>query len=359
MPRRSLLLTAALCLLVTGCLPSSCQREANEALYPSDSLSRSIAQQTPVDTLQPVGATSAPDAEGTEALTHPRTVRFFDDGQIAVSDVERDRLALFTPTGTLQGTVPSLSVPYLAGVRTGGPRDTLVVFSAGDDRFEFVVDGQRVPDRSVPYERPAAETLVYTAATDSAYVVKVVGETVTGAIERLGRQGETVARRPLDGPYWRSAGGLRVWGDTLLSLAGFRPVIDRLPLDFTASTPLDSTLLRGFDSPMLERSYAYAQGDVERPPLLTPDAAPLGDSLYVLNLRPGWVRIDVYGRDGRLVRSLVEPHEGGNPNFNAVGLDVRRDGDALRFAVLLRSPTPALELYRWTPEPGEPEVTAP
>lgn len=359
MPRRSLVVTVALCLLVTGCLPSSCQREANEALYPSDSLSRSIAQQAPVDTLQRVGATSASDAEAAGTLSHPRTVRFFDDGQIAVSDVEQNRLALFAPTGALQGTVPSLSVPYLAGVRTGGPRDTLVVFSAGDDRFEFVVDGQRVSDRAVAYERPAAETLIYTAATDSSYLVKVVGESVTGAIERLDRQGETVAQRPLNGPYWRSAGGLRVWGDTLLSLAGFRPVIDRLPLDFTASTPVDTTLLRGFDSPMLERSYAYAQGDVERPPLLTPDAAPLGDSLYVLNLRPGWVRIDVYRRDGRLVRSLEEPHEGGNPNFNAVGLDVRRDDGDLLFAVLLRSPTPALELYRWTPEPVNPAETAP
>jgi hypothetical protein len=269
-----------------------------------------------------------------------------------VSDVERDHLFLFEPNGTqrttIEGDALSADVPYLAGVREGAEGDTLVVFSAGGDRFELIANGRRVPGQTVPYERPAEETLVYAAASDSAYFVKVAGETVQDAVVRLNRQGRAVARRTLGGPYWRSAGGLRVWGDTLVSLAGFRPVIDRLPLDFTASTPVDTTLLRGFDSPMLERSYAFAQGDVDRPPLLTPDAAPVGDALFVLNLRPGWVRVDVYDRSGRLRHALVEPHEGGNPNFNAVALDVRRtpNGDVL-LAVIVQQPQPTLALYRW------------
>lgn len=341
-------------LMLTGCLPSSCQREGNEALYPADSTSRDIAQSTPVDTLERLWSTQASDAEGAVPLTHPRSVRFYDDGRLAVSDVERDGLFLFAPNGTLQQTVKeqdSMDVPYLAGVRKGGAgqRDTLVVFSAGTNRFDLFVDGRRLPGRSVSYERPAEETLVYPAASDAAYFVKAIGQNMSGRVDRLNRQGDREAQRSLDGPYWHHAGGLRAWGDTLLSLAGFRPVIERMPLAFNASTSVDTTALVGFDSPMLERRYAFSQGDVERPPLLTPDAAPLGDSLYVLNLRPGWIRVDVYDRSGRLQHALVESHEGGNPNFNAVGLDVRRDGEALLIAVALRSPEPALEVYRWQP----------
>lgn len=340
---------------LTGCLPSSCQRETNEALYPADSTSRAIAQSTPVDTLERLWSTSAPGAEGAVSLNHPRSVRFYDDGRLAVSDVERDRVFLFNPNGTLSQTVQeedSMDVPYLAGVRKGaaGRPDTLVVFSAGTDRFDLITGGRRLPGRSVAYERPAAETLVYPAASDSGYFVKVLGENISGRIDRLNREGEQQSQRTLDGPYWRHAGGLRVWGDTLLSLAGFRPVIEQLPVDFGPSARVDSTALVGFDSPMLERRYAFSQGDVERPPLLTPDAAPLGDSLYVLNLRPGWIRVDVYDRSGRLQGALVEPHEGGNPNFNVVALDVRREGNALMIAVGLRSPEPALQLYRWTPD---------
>jgi hypothetical protein len=340
--------------MLTGCLPSSCQREGNEALYPADSTSRDIAQSTPVDTLERLWSTQASDAEGAASLTHPRSVRFYDDGRLAVSDVERDGLFLFAPNGTLRQTVKeqdSMDVPYLAGVRKGSPgqRDTLVVFSAGTNRFDLFVDGRRLPGRSVSYERPAEETLVYAAASDASYFVKAIGQNMSGRVDRLNRKGDREAQRSLDGPYWRHAGGLRAWGDTLLSLAGFRPVIERMPLAFDASTSVDTTALVGFDSPMLERRYAFSQGDVERPPLLTPDAAPLGDSLYVLNLRPGWIRVDVYDRSGRLQHALVEPHEGGNPNFNAVGLDVRRDGEALLIAVALRSPEPALELFRWQP----------
>jgi len=340
--------------MLTGCLPSSCQREGNEALYPADSTSRDIAQSTPVDTLERLWSTSGPDAEGAVSLTHPRSVRFYDDERLAVSDVERDCLFLFSPNGTLERTVKeqdSMDVPYLAGVRKGssGQRDTLVVFSAGTNRFDLVVDGRRLPGQSVSYERPAEETLVYPAASDAAYFVKVIGQNVSGRIDRLNRRGDREAQRSLNGPYWHHAGGLRAWEDTLLSLAGFRPVVGRIPVDFQSGTPVDTTALVGFDSPMLERRYAFSQGDVERPPLLSPDAAPLGDSLYVLNLRPGWTRVDVYDRSGRLQHALVEPHDGGNPNFNAVALDVRRDGETLLIAVALRSPEPALEVYRWRP----------
>ena len=77
-----------------------------------------------------------------------------------------------------------------------------------------------------------------------------------------------------------------------MSLSGFRPVVNLLPRDFRDGTTPDSLALVGFGSPMLERRYAFGQGDATEAPLLTPAAAPVGDTLFVLNLRPGWVQID-------------------------------------------------------------------
>jgi len=330
--------------LFTGCLPYSCQRQANEALYPSDSLSRRVAQNTPADTLDSMWTTT-----GTKAhpLKHPRTVRFADNGDLVVSDVERNSLFRFAAEGGLVGELGDggFSTPYLIGTR----HDTLVVFNAGTNRIDFVVDGRRIAGRSVTYERPAPETLVYMLATDSTMYAKVVGRQTESFIARLNDRATPMARAPLTGPHWQYAGFLRAWGDTVVSLSGFRPAVNLLPRDFRDGTPPDSLSLVGFDSPMLERRYAFGQGDATEAPLLTPAAAPLGDLLFVLNLRPGWVQIDVYDRRGRLQHRLVERHEGGSPNFYPLDLDVRRADDGYVFALTLRSPEPRLELFRWHP----------
>ena len=330
-------------LLFTGCLPYSCQRQANEALYPSDSLSRRVAQNTPADTLDSLWAFT-----GTEAhpLQHPRTVRFVGDGGLAVSDVERNSLFRFAATGGLERAVEDkgFRTPYLIGTRG----DTLVVFNAGTNRIDFVSNGRRWPERSVMYERPAPETLVYMLATDTTLYAKVVGRQTESFIARLSGTGDPVARAPLLGPHWKYAGFLRAWGDTLVSLSGFRPVVNLLPRDFEDGATPDSLALVGFDSPMLERRYAFGQGDATEAPLLTPTAVPLGDRLFVLNLRPGWVQIDVYDQNGRLQRRLVEPHEEGNPGFYPLDLDARRTEEGYIFAVTIRSPTPRIEVYRWS-----------
>lgn len=340
-------------LLFTGCLPYSCQRQANEALYPSDSLSRQIAQDTPADTLDSLWAST-----GTEAhpLTHPRTVRFLSDDRLAVSDVERNSLFVFGAGSTFQREVAKggFDVPYLAGTRG----DTLVVFNAGANRVDFVADGQRLEGQSITYERPAPETLVYMLATDTTMYAKVVGRQTESFIARLNDRAQPTARAPLTGPYWQYAGFLRAWGDTLVSLSGFRPVVNLLPRAFQDGATPDSLRLVGFDSPMLERRYAFGQGDATEAPLLTPAAAPLGTSLFVLNLRPGWIQIDVYDRNGRLQRRLVEPHDEGSPNFYPLDLDVRRTEQGYIFAVTLRAPEPRLELYRWRPSPAMDTVTA-
>ena len=340
--------------LFTGCLPYSCQRQPNEALYPSDSLSRRVAQNTPADTLDSLWATTGTTAQ---PLKHPRTVRFVDGGELAVSDVERNSLFRFASDGRLRREMDGegFSTPYLIGTR-GDRRspdrrrgDTLVVFNAGSNRIDRVVDGRRLAERSVTYERPAPETLVYMLATDTTLYAKVVGRQTDSFIARLDDQAQPVARAPLTGPHWQYAGFVRAWGDTLVSLSGFRPVVNLLPHDFRDGTAPDSLALVGFDSPMLERRYAFGQGDVTEAPLLTPTAAPLGDSLFVLNLRPGWVQIDVYDRSGRLQRRLVERHEAGSPNFYPLDLDVRRGDGGYIFAVTIRSPEPRLELFRWQP----------
>jgi hypothetical protein len=272
--------------------------------------------------------------------------------RIAVSDAERNSLFRFGADGAFRREVTdeAFAVPYLVGHRG----DTLAVFNAEADRIDFVVDDRRLADRAVSYDRPARDALVYVLVTDTALYAKEVSQEFGARVVRLGPTGDVEARAELGGPYWRRAGFLRVWSDSLLSLSGYRPVVHRLPRNFGGGARKDSLSLVGFDSPMLERSYAYGAGDVTRPPLLTPSAAALGSRLFVLNLRPGWIQIDVYDRSGRLQRRLVEPHEEGNPDFYPVDLDARRTEDGYRFAVAVRSPEPRLELSLiTTSEPTE------
>jgi hypothetical protein len=341
--RTQSIVALALAVTLTGCLPYSCRPETEESLFASDSLSRRVAQETPADTLQAVWHTTGTDAH---PIRYPRTVRFVGDSSLAVSDVERNSLFRFGPEGAFEAEHrdDAFAVPYLAGVR----QDTLIVFNAESNRFDWVVDGRRLAELTRPFERPAEETLVYALATDWHLYAKVMGDDTAPVILRLNNAGTPVAQAALPGPYWRRAGGLRAWGDRLVSVSGFRPVVHTVPDDFADGATPDSLRLLGFDSPMLERSRAYAQGDAQKPPLLAASAATVGDTLFVLNLRPGWVHIDVYDRTGRLQRRLIERHGGGDRNFYPLDLDARRVADGYEFAVTVRSPEPRLSLYRWS-----------
>ncbi len=343
--RRVVVLLGVGLMFFTGCLPYSCQREPSKTVFPSDSLSRRVAVDVPTDTLRAAG-TGTGTAE--HPLAYPRTVRFVGGGELVVSDAKRNSLFRFGPDGTFRKEIAdaAFDVPYLIGRRG----DTLVVFNAGADRIEFVTDGRRLADRAVSYDRPSREALVYMLATDTALYAKTVEEAAGAHVERLTDTGRVAARADLGGPHWRRAGFLRSWGDSLVSLSGYRPVVHRLPFRFADGASGDSLSLVGFDSPMLARSYSYVTGDVDKPPLLTPAAAAVGDTLFVLNLRPGWVQIDAYDRNGRLQRRLVERHEGGNSEFYPVDLDVRRTDDGYRFAVAVRSPNPRLALFSWQPD---------
>ncbi|PSQ96346.1 MAG: hypothetical protein BRD55_06655 [Bacteroidetes bacterium SW_9_63_38] len=343
--RRPVCLLLVGLLFFTGCLPYSCRREANETLFSADSLSRRVAAEMDADTLRAAGTSDGAEAH---PLTYPRTVRFVENG-IAVSDARRNSLFRFGADAAFQREIAdsSFAVPYLIGHRA----DTLVVFNAGADRIDFVADGRRLAAQSISYDRPARDALVYMLATDTSLYAKAVGEQVGAHVSRLNEQGAVTAQADLGGPYWRRAGFLRAWDNALVSLSGYRPVVHRLSSNLADGATADSVSLVGFDSPMLERSYAYAAGDVDKPPLLMASAAAVGDTLFVLNLRPGWVQIDAYGPDGRLQRRLVEPHEGGSRDYYPLDLDARRTADGYRFAVAVRSPEPRLELFDWDRTP--------
>ncbi|SHK31838.1 hypothetical protein [Rhodothermus profundi] len=336
------LLLTGLALLLAGCFPGSCRREEPRALLPSDSLSRQIAATVPFDTLQPYWTVSASEAL---PLKRPRTVQFGPDGLLYLSDAERHLLAVLDAAGTLRDTLQPSGVryPYLAGFR----HDTLVVLAPEARQLVLVARRQVVQRLPLPSLLPD-RALLYAAATPQGYFVKAVREGQGGILVQLDRQGRVLRQQPLPEPYWRYAGFVRPWGDTLLSLAGFRPVIDR----WWPDGRLDTLALVGFDSPMLARSRAFLVGEVHEAPLLTSSAVPVDSLLFVLNLRPGWVQIDVYGlRDGHLRHRLVPPAQPLNRRFYPHDLAVRCQPSSCLLVVVLNDPEPRIVAYRWPP-PG-------
>jgi len=328
---------ASLALVLAGCLPSACNREASRALFPADSLSRAIAAQMTPDTLRFAWQTAASEAQ---SLEYPRTLAFGPDGQLYVADTKAGRLLVLDTTGAVVGSVreEDWSYPYLAGHRG----DSIVVFQPDLHRLDVVHDGRVVRRRPTPTDLPE-DALQYAAVTDSAAYLKVVSEQADNVLARLDAQGAYAARIALPGPRWRHAGLLRPWGDSLLSLSGYRPVVDVL----TADDTLDSLRLVGFDSPMLARSRTFLRGDTHEAPLLTASAAAAGDYLFVLNMRPGWLRIDVYGRDGRLQQVFTQPDPGYDKQFYPMDLAARQlDADHVALAVAVAEPEPAVYLYR-------------
>ena len=338
------LLYVALALTLAGCLPSSCRRTAPRALTAADSLSRQLAAEVPMDTLRLVWQTEGPEAD---RMAFPRTVRFGPDSTVVVSDAEENRLLVFSENGQFVRAVDSeaLEAPYLVGFRG----DTALVFAPAALRLDFFLDGRRV--RTLPLQWNADDdALRWAAASEDAFYAKVVSDDGGGAVARFDERGRLAARQPLPGSSWRRAGELLLWDDRLVSLSGYRPVLDLLPPDLAA--PPDTLALAGFDSPMLARSRSFLQGDVQRPPLLIEAAAPVGDWLFVLNLRPGWLQIDVYDQAGRLHHRLTQADPSTRPDFYPRDLAVRRRADGrYDLAVVFSHPQPALELYRWPARP--------
>ena len=72
------------------------------------------------------------------------------------------------------------------------------------------------------------------------------------------------------------------------------------------------------------------------------------DSLYALNIRPGWLRIDQFNRNGELEKRLVQDTPLFSKEFYPIDLDVRVKADStIEMAVLFIEPEPKLALYQF------------
>ena len=346
MPRALFALLLA-SVLLAGCLPSSNQRKLNRELFASDSLSRTIAESVPVDTLAFVRRVVPPPEA---ILEFPTSFALLPDGRIVVAETRRGALVYFDAEGAYRSAFQweSFSFPFLAGTRG----DTVAVLNRGSYRVDLVVGDDVVRSVAVPEERNGNALL-----TERGLFYKTAPEDEGARLYHLGLDGEERARYDLAGPYWRHLGFLRSWGDSLLVLSGYRPVVDVLTPETAPGAVLDTLTLAGFDSPQLERSRLWAVGDVDEPPLLSPAAAAVGDRLFVLNARPGWVHIDVFRRDAGpdgprllLERSLMQPDPRVDNDFYAVDLAARRVAGGIEFIVLTTKPAPGLTFLRWTPD---------
>lgn len=324
-----------LLITLSGCFPSSCSRTDSRALFPSDSLSREIAASVGADTLQHVW-----DASLADLVEHPRTVAYdAASGTVYVSDTGGNCVLQISENGEVIGPVTPTSFehPYLAGFRG----DTLFIYNAGSGRVNAVVGGSVETRVDLP-ELNRSPSLSYLVASDEGFFWKLVAEQDSSTILSLDFDGSVRQRHQLPGPDWRHAGLLRMWGDSLASLSGYRPVVDIL----TPDGSLDTLALRGFDSPMLARSRRFMLGDVNDAPLLSSSAAPAGPLLYLLNLRAGWIQIDGFDHDGVLQRRLSQPNPQPQRSFYPVDIAAhqREDGD-VDFFVLLIQPEPRVIRY--------------
>lgn len=337
MPRLflSVLVCAFFLLTTSACRPGSGKRES-QALTPSDSLSRRIAAKIPAETLTKIWEAVAPK----EGMAFPQTVRFGPDSSIYIADVERQKIYIFTDSGKYKGEIasPDFKYPYLAGF-TG---DTLAVLNRGMNRLEFYKNGVKVRAISVP-EAPMG----YVAFKGRDMYFKASGhDGYEGYLTKLDKHGKAIApTAKFTEAFWRYAGNLRAWEDNkVVSLSGLRPVVDIL----YPSGKLVAMQLRGFDSPMLPRTRLFYTGEEHELPVLSPSAAPVDSSLFVMNPRPGYLRIDRYNRAGMILQAAEEKGLRFDQNFYPTEMDARRLPDGtVEFAVLFKNPRPSLRLYRW------------
>jgi hypothetical protein len=317
-PHYALLLLA---FVLSGCLPFSCGKKESRDLFPADSLSRALASTIPVDTLEAVDQLRLEP----ELLAYPRSISYSPDGILWVGDTKVHTIVGFDESGQVSQSLQfdELEYPYISGFRS----DTLVVFTPENPRIVHVVDGEITKTIPVPQERPLGPGFQYATSYEGGYFYKVIDENFRGYIARLDPIGRETGRWILPGEYWRYAGALRMWSGSLLSLSGYLSqvhiVSEMSVLSPSVETPLDSLRLHGFDSPMLSRTRLFLLDELTQPPLLSVSAVGLGELLFVLNMRPGWLRVDVYDRSGELQYILTQPTPEFNTEYYPTDLAVR------------------------------------
>ncbi len=335
---RSNCLILCFCVLLAGCLPSSCNRIESQAISPPDSLSRAIAAQTLPDTLTPPEVIRGTD------LKYPRSILFGKDDQIWAGDTENGTVFVFNLEGTLEKSfsLPNTTFPYLAGWRS----DSLVIFAPETHQFHFVVNTASVA--SIVVQNVPPKSLQYALATEDALYLKAVTRDTTHFLWALGQAGNPIQESVLHGSSWEYAGFLRNFEGQLVSLSGFYPWALTWSEDLL--NPPDTLRWRGFDSPMLRRTYAFDQGQGRGAPLITSSAAEAGEFWFVLNQRAGWLRVDVYNHAGMLRHILVEANPGYLKNFYPIDLAAKLNPDGTyQLAVALVAPEPSIHVYQWIP----------
>jgi len=254
-----------------------------------------------------------------------------------------------------------LSSTYLAGFAAS----TALVFEPAEHALWHVAPSGTY--RLVPLdgELPAVGGLRYAAARDSVVAVKVVADDFDGYMALLHvESGEILSQTPLEGPAWQHAGLLRLREPDVISLSAYMPrALTWAPgtVEPTSAAPPGADTLRffGFDSPMLARMRQFMQGDTHAPPMLSVSAAVTASRFYVINMRPGWLRLDVYDREGRLLHVLTEPRPAFNKDFYPTDIAVREEERGrVTMAIAVLEPEPGVRFFRWEDPVGIPESPA-
>lgn len=292
-----------------GCSPFGQKSEPKE-LFPADSVSRAIAQSVVVETLVlNYRLDAGEDAYFSTILLGPDTTLW-------LGDLGRHAIRRFTYAGDELESIDGFSFPYLIALAG----DTATVYDAGLNRVVTVGDspvGLDLPP--VDGEQTALSRQVSVA--DGAVYVKDAGKPSAALYRIESRSNELLAALP--GPSWHHHGVLRSWQGKVLSVSSYRPIV----YTFDPDVGLDSMRLQGFDSPMLARVRAYTLGSIKELPLMISGVFGSADELYVINVRPGILRLDVFDSSARLTRVLQfeEPQPTG---FTPVDLVVRSEGDS-------------------------------
>ena len=306
-------------------------------MSPADSVSQAIAADISPDTLAP------PTVLGEIHLEYPRTVLFGNNERIYVSDTKNGHIHVFAPRGKLESsfTLPGIKFPYLAGWRA----DSLIVFAPEGRRFHLVVDTLSV--MSVTAAKTPENSLHYALASGSRFYLKAVTRDTTHFLWTFDRAGAPIHESVLHGSSWEHAGFLRQFNGKVVSLSGFYPWALNWSEDLSDGP--DTLRWRGFDSPMLRRTYAFDQGQGRGPPLITSSAAFAGEFWFVLNQRAGWLRVDIYDTSGMLQHILVEASPEYLKEFYPIDLAAHLNLDGTyQLAIALVAPKPSVRVYKWT-----------
>ena len=280
-------------LVASGCSPFGNQSEPTE-LFPQDSLSRTVASEIATTELTLERRVVA------YGSTYFSSMLLAKEDQIWVTELLSGEVWTFNLDGDSTGALglQNLDYPYFAG-RSG---DAVALFSAGSGEIRFVTQVDEdigiaiEPAPALPDGNESSSLSRFVLVVDSVVYVRETDDTGRPQITVVDAAG-TVITKVLPGGAWRYHGVFREWRGRAAASSSYRPVL----YFFDPEAAFDSLYLTGFDSPMLARSRSFSLGETEEPPLMISGFRPVGDHLFVLNVRPGILRIDDYDVDGQLV----------------------------------------------------------